>query len=475
MLTLFSSDAGSHAASNHRRMSIEDWSRRDFLRVGSLGLGGLSLPWLLRQQAQAAGAQFVRDRAVVMLFLSGGASHIETFNPNMTVPGGASSATGEVQTTLPGVTFGGTFPQMARYAHRMAVVRSFQHPIGGHVQAIAHVLSGGSDPTGQGESGYGMNALYSRLRGANHPGTGMPTSALMNSDEVDPQYRNERKRVERASRPLSLGANFGPFMPSGSGESIQNLSLNMEPQRLGDRRLLLNRLDRLRRELDRSESLQATDRYTAQAFDVILGSAATAFDLDQEPESIRRRYDTSGYQVGKKVFRPSMLGQHFLTARRLIERGCGFITVHSAGWDMHADSNNPGIVRGMEMLGRPVDQAVSAFLEDLEQRGLSEKVLLIITGDFGRTPTINKRGGRDHWPRLCTLALAGGGIANGQVVGQSARRNDIPATEPVGPSHLLSTVMRTLFDLGSLRVARGIPSELLRSIETQPPLPGLTD
>ena len=110
-----------------------------------------------------------------------------------------------------------------------------------------------------------------------------------------------------------------------------------------------------------------------------------------------------------------------LLARRLCEAGCGFVTVQSAGWDMHADGNNPGMDRGMEMLGRPLDKAVSAFLEDSKQRGLSDKVLLVITGDFGRTPKINKRGGRDHWANLCTLAFAGGGLKMGQVIGQSDR------------------------------------------------------
>jgi uncharacterized protein (DUF1501 family) len=174
--------------------------------------------------------------------------------------------------------------------------------------------------------------------------------------------------------------------------------------------------------------------------------------------------------VGKKVFRDSQLGRHMLTARRLIEAGCGFVTVHSAGWDMHADGNNPGIEAGMEMLGRPVDTAVSAFLEDLEQRGLIDDVLLIITGDFGRTPKINARGGRDHWPRLCTLALAGGGLKLGQVVGQSDRTNSEPRTEPISPAALLSTVLHTLFDVGTLRVARGVPRDLLARVERTPPI-----
>lgn len=451
----------------------ERFARRDFLRAGALGLGGLTLPWLLSRRARAAEPDAVRDRAVVLLFLSGGASHIETFNPNMGAPAPYCSVTGDVQTSLPGVAFGGTFPQLARHAHRMAVVRSFQHPIGGHVEAIRHVLAGGTDATGKGQTGFGMGAACARLRGANHPRTGMPTTALLNSEEVDPQYRNEKDRVERGSAPTGLGASYAPFIPDGKGDAVRDFVLNIPADRLDDRRELLAALDRIRRTADSTDLLAQADRYTQQAFDVVLGSAAAAFDLSRESPQLVARYDTSGFQVGKKAFRSSQLGRHLLTARRLIEAGCSFVTVHSAGWDMHADGNNPGVASGMEMLGRPLDQAVSAFLEDLRERALDDKVLLIITGDFGRTPTINSRGGRDHWPRLCTLALAGGGLRMGQVIGQSSRKNDEPLTEPIAPAHLLATVIQTLFDVAALRLRSGVPGDLLRTVEAQPPIPGI--
>src|SRR6185437_10502990 len=148
-----------------------------------------------------------------------------------------------------------------------------------------------------------------------------------------------------------------------------------------------------------------------------------------------------------------------LLARRLIEAGAGFVTVQSAGWDMHADGNNPGIKDGMEMLGRPLDKALSAFLEDIEQRGMLDKVLLVVTGDFGRTPKINKKGG--------------GGLNVGQVIGKSGRNNDVPATEPITPANLLSTLMHTLFDVGKLRVARGLPANLIRRIESTKPIEAL--
>ena len=447
--------------------------RRDFITAGTLALGGFSLPWLLRNKAfGASNASYVKDKSVVLLFLSGGASHIETFSPNMQAPGPYHSVTGEVQTTLPGVTFGGTFPLLSRHAQKMAIVRSYQHPVADHVRAIKHVLNGGTDPDGRGNRGFSIGSAYTRLRGANDPQSGMPSYVLLNSAEVDPQYVNEKHRVESGSAPGPLGAAFAPFDPGGQGAAQEDMLLNVPRERFHHRRRLLDDVDRLRRRLDQDRKLIAADEYRIQAFDLVLGSAAQAFDLTREDPRLVQRYDTSRFQVGKKEFRASALGHHFLTARRLVEVGCRFVTIQSAGWDMHADGNNPGIKSGMEMLGRPVDQAVSTFLEDLEQRGMSDQVLLIITGDFGRTPTINDRGGRDHWPRLCTLAFAGGGVT-GQVIGRVARNNDEPASDPISTSHLMGTVMHSMFDMGQLRVARGVPRELLRTLETTQPIPEL--
>jgi len=157
-----------------------------------------------------------------------------------------------------------------------------------------------------------------------------------------------------------------------------------------------------------------------------------------------------------------------LMARRLVEAGCGFVTVQNSGWDMHADGNNPGIGPGMQMLGPPLDKALGAFLDDLDSRGLTEKVLLIITGDFGRTPTINARGGRDHYPKLCTLAFFGGGLARGQIIGQSSRKNDAPASDPIAPANLLSTVLHALFNVGQMRLDPAAPRELVRLAEAAP-------
>jgi uncharacterized protein (DUF1501 family) len=454
------------------RLDCSGRSRRDFLSAGTLALGGLTLPALLaaRAHARSRGLDYVRDRSVVLLFLSGGPSHIETFDPHLEAPLPYRSLTGGVPTSVPGIWFGGTFPRLARLAHRMAVVRSFQHAIGDHERAIAHVLSGGTDPRGDARTGFGMGALCARLKGASHPLTGVPTHTLLVSDEVDGQYRNERGRVTKASQPGTLGASCAPFIPGDKGPAVENLRLRVPIERLQDRRALLEKLDRLKRLAGGDAAFTALDEHTAQAFEVLLGDALSAFDLSREDPRVRERYDTSHVQVGHKQFRPSDLGSLLLMARRLCEAGCGFVTVHSAGWDMHADVNNPGIVKGMGMLGSALDRAASAFLEDVEARGLSDRILFVITGDFGRTPKVNEHGGRDHWSNLSTLAFAGGGLRLGGAVGRSRPRADEPATEPVTPHQLLGTLVHSLFDAGRLRLDTAVPREVQDLATGAPPI-----
>jgi hypothetical protein len=449
-------------------------ARRDFVRAGVLGLGGLTLPHLLAESASARAADksYVRDRSIVLLFLGGGASHIETFNPNLDAPAPYCSVTGEVKTKIPGFTLGGTFPLLAEQADKLAVVRSFQHENSNHPKAIIHMLTGGTDPTGDGKVGQSIGSVYSRLRGANHEASGLPTYCLVTSPEIDDQYVRERERIAAGSHPGALGLAYAPFDPSGGSELLRNLNLTVPPKRLDDRKLLLSKLDNVKRSIDASGNLAGLDRFEERALDMIVRGAGEAFDITKEDARTLERYDTSNFRVGKKLFQPSSLGKQMLMARRLVEAGCGFVTVQNSGWDMHADGNNPGIGPGMEMLGPPVDKAVSAFLKDITARGLLDKVLLIITGDFGRTPTINARGGRDHYPGLSTLALAGGGLARGQIIGSATRKNDAPASEPITLTNLHSTVLHALFDIGQLRLQPSIPRELTRLAES-PPIPEL--
>ena len=453
--------------SNDKVRTCRGVSRRDLLKIGALGFGGLTLPALL--QAQERGRSLVKDKSVVFLFLQGGPTQIETFDPKMTAPVETRSITGEVQTRLPGVTFGGTFPRLAGMADKLSVVRSFASGNGDHQNYM--VVAGGGNPTNA-----PMGSLYSRVAGPNHPRTGMPTNVVLPPEAVIQNFRFPQNFETQSLGKLiqssqNLGAGYSFFDPSGGGALRQNLELHMTRERLTDRRNLLQQLDTFRRQADETRAFDNMSAYEQRAYDLLLRGVAEAFDLSKEDPRLLSRYDTSGHHTLADVHRwgdmrrsSNLLGKQMLLARRLVENGCGFVTVMDAGWDMHSNGNSPRNLGGMYWLGTQVDHAVSAFLEDLESRGLSDKVLLIVTGEMGRTPRINNNGGRDHWGNLTPLLIAGGGLRMGQVIGQSDRQAGTPATERYTPQHLLSTVMNVLFDVPEVRLAPGLPRDVERAV-----------
>jgi uncharacterized protein (DUF1501 family) len=384
-------------------------TRRDFMRVGALGLGGLTLPRLLQARAEEG----ARDTSVVWLWLGGGATHVETFDPKMTAPSEYRSVTGEVHTSLPGVTIGGTFPKIARVVDRMALVRSFSHKNSGHGGGTHWVMTGYDNrvvDNGGASTFPSMGSILARVRGPNNLSTGMPTYV--------------RQGRIGSDGPAFLGAASAPFDPAGGARD--NMNLNISRERLEDRRHLLETLDDLNRQVDAGGAIEGMDKFQQQAFNTVLGNAAKAFDLRQEDSKVVEKYGRG-------------LGQQLLMARRLCETGCGFVTVSYGGWDMHGQ-----IKQGLERRSPELDHAVSTFIEDVGQRGLDKKILLVITGEFGRTPKVNQTSGRDHWAPLSTLALAGGGLKMGQVIGESAAKVDVPATRPVTPQDLMATVFHVL-------------------------------
>ncbi len=452
--------------------NCEGKSRREFLQVGALGLGGLTLPSLLAARASAASrGSYVRDKSVVLLFLQGGPTHIETFDPKMTAPTENRAMFGEVKTSIPGVTFGSHFPRLASLADRLAVIRSFSHGNSNHASASAMVAAGGNDTKAT------MGTLYSRVAGAANEASGIPNNVLLPPPAVGDEFKKLGGAVDRVNSVGTLSKAYQAFDPSGGGQVLENMKLRVAQQRLDDRQALLGDLDRIQREIDATGVLDGADRFQQQAFDVVIGGVGEAFNLAQEDPRLVARYDTGEFKIPRYLQKkkdnvprqsPIALGKQMLMARRLVEAGCGFVTVTSAGWDMHG--NAFGINDGMPLLGPAVDKAVSAFLEDLDSRGMSDDVLLIITGEFGRTPKINNKGGRDHWGNLCTLALAGGGLRMGQVVGGSDRTASRPAKDPVSVRDLMATTMNVLFNVGELRIAPGIPDDIARNITSGVPI-----
>jgi hypothetical protein len=403
-----------HLYSARGRRNCEGTSRRDFMKVGTLGAGALTLGQMLRGRASAAAAgHSPQDTSVIWLWLSGGPTHVETFDPKMTAPAEYRSVTGEVKTNLTGVTLGGNFERTARVADKMAFVRSFAHTNSGHSGGTHYVMTGYDNrlaDNGAAADRPGIGSIVSRVRGTNHPESGIPTYIRIGGIYGD--------------GPAFLGTAFGPFDPSG--EARRNMALAVEVDRFEKRRELLASLDTVRRDIDRSGLIDGLDAFDQQAFNIIVSRSQQAFDLKYEDPRVVERYGQG-------------LGQQLLQARRLCEAGCGFVTINFGGWDMHSN-----IKQEMDRLGPQVDRAVAALVEDLELRGLSDRVLLVVSGEFGRTPKINGSGGRDHWAPLSTLAFAGGGLKMGQVIGESAEKVDVPKTTPITPQDLLATIFHVL-------------------------------
>jgi uncharacterized protein (DUF1501 family) len=400
--------------SKRRSSNCEGATRRDFIQVGTLGFGAMTLPNLLRARAEAAASgKEVKDTSVIWLWLSGGPTHVETFDPKMTAPSEYRSVTGEVATPMPGVTIGGTLPKIAAVGDKMAFVRSFAHTNSGHGGGTHFVMTGydnravdnGGLPTRP-----SLGSILSRVRGANNEQTGMPNYVRLNGIGSD--------------GPAFLGAAFSPFDPNGQARN--NMSLVVDKDRLDDRRGLLKILDQANRAADRSQLMEGLDAFEQQAFNLVLSRSQQAFNLKFEHPRSADRYGPG-------------LGQQLLLARRLCESGCGYVTVNYGGWDMHGNIKN-----AMTERSKQLDQAVAALVEDIDQRGQDKNILLVISGEFGRTPKVNGGAGRDHWAPLSTLALAGGGLKMGQVVGESTAKIDVPKTTPIGPQDLMATIFDVL-------------------------------
>ncbi len=444
-------------------------TRRELLRVGALGMGGLTLPTLLAGPAKANSAMdAVTGKSVIFLFQQGGPSQLETFDPKPNAPAAIRTMTDVVQTSLAGVAFGETMSRLARLADKLTVVRSFQTNNGGHnIQPIV----------GPDSFEANIGAHYSRVVGTTDPETGMPTNSVLfpsavNSDVPGPQARGDLKSTG------PYGKGVAPFVPGGGGNLQQDMNLSLPRDRFfEDRRSLLAQLDQLNRDVDASGHFEQMDQLQQQAYDLLLsGKVAAALDLANEDPTVVARYDTSQYAQegrwdkaarGKRGYytaQAGSIGKLLLLARRLCEAGCGFVTIHAgyAGvWDMHADGNNLNMIDGMDAVGRSFDHAVAAFVDDLESRGLQEKIMLVCSGEMGRTPRINKRGGRDHWSRLAPLLLYGGGLPGGEVIGRSTRDGGEPDSHAFTPSHLISTILNKMFDLGQLRLIGGVAPQVV--------------
>ncbi|MEC7567262.1 MAG: DUF1501 domain-containing protein [Planctomycetota bacterium] len=447
-------------------------SRRSFLTAGTLGLGSWALTDLLRARSMAP--SLIRNKSVVLLFLGGGPPQHETFDPKMDAPRGYRAMFGETQTSLAGVTFGSHFTGLAKHADKLAIVRCFRNGMTSHGTATAYMAAGGNPTKAH------LANLYSRIAGTINPTTGIPNNVMLGPRAAGADFVGSPDYTARLNPVNQLGSNWGPFDPSGAGNLQSDMTLGIASPRFDDRRALLRQLDTLKRNLHNQQTLEGADQFTQQAFDVLLKGVARSFDLTDESPATLDRYDTHEFEIPSSVFKkkpnkagfenqtPVFLGRQMLLARRMVEAGCGFVTVTSTGWDLHG--NRFGVDDGIPCLGGAVDKAVTAFLEDLQQRGMSDDVLLVITGEFGRTPRINNKAGRDHWGGICPLLLAGGGLNMGQVIGQSDKTGGKPISEPVTTAQLTSTILHTLVDPGEVRLLPEIPQAIQDTLSRAEPI-----
>jgi hypothetical protein len=397
-------------------------SRRAMLRVGSLALGGLTLAELIQRRAEAATPVRAEDTAVIQVFMGGGPSHIDLWDLKPDAPAEIRGEFRPIATPVPGIHLSEHLPHLAHAAQHLAIVRSVAHKTAGHLPA-SHWMMTGYEPPPSTTSNVNpsIGALVAKTRGPND--SGMPAYVSI-----------PRRQLLGAA--AYLGPACNPFTtesdPNARDFSVRNLNLppDISAARLEDRRGLLAELDRLRADADRRGELAGIDKFSREALDIVTGSRAQqAFDIAREPAATRDRYGRTS------------AGQACLLARRLVEAGVTFVTVLPGGeWDTHRD--NFAILKNKSL--PPVDRALAALAAELYERGLDRRVMLVVSGEFGRTPKINPLAGRDHWPGAFSVLFAGGGLGVGQTVGATDQKAMYPIAQPHTPGDVLATVYNFL-------------------------------
>ena len=401
-------------------------TRRGFLQTGLAGLAGLSMPSLLQHQAFAAATGQAKSKTNVILFwLSGGPSHIDMWDPKPEAPSEIRGPFADIPTKVPGVHVCEHLPLTAKIMDRLTILRSVDCSASNHTPITMQACNPLARRTNDGRDGGGypsMGSIAAKFRGANAPG--IPGFVAL-ADSL-------------AADVWGAGHMGGAFEPVGGKDLSGRLTLSegLTIERLGSRRDLSNELDDWKRRVGDNEQVASADRYTQQACEVLMtGRAQRAFNLDEETPAMRDRYGRDS------------LGEKALLARRLVEAGSTFVTV-SGAWgyfDHHGDEVKwGGIKKGLTPLLPTVDRTLHAIVTDLEDRGLLDSTLILMMGEFGRGPVINKNAGRDHWPRVMSMVMAGGGMRHGQVIGSTDSKGYDIASRRVAPGDLAATVFHHL-------------------------------
>lgn len=417
MLTLFG---------NKQRL-CDGVSRRSFLQIGGFTFGAtcLSLPQILRAQGANSTSS---HKAVINVFLGGGPPHQDMWEIKTDAPKEIRGEFQPIDTNVPGIQIGECFPRIAAMMDKFVAIRSVTGCDGGHdgFQCLTgwtrrDMASMGGRPS--------IGSVLSKLAGPVHRSV-PPTVALAEKTQHGPW--------SEPGGPGFLGAAFQPFRPNGQG--MDDLRLNgVDTSRLADRKSLLGGLDQLKREVDATGMLAGMDSFNEAAFGVLTSSQLVeALDLSKEDPKVREKYgDGKPYKF--QYDGAPTCNEQLLMARRLVEVGVRSVTLTYGRWDSHGD--NFGLVRDH---GVKLDQAVSALVQDLEDRGMLDDVTVVVWGEFGRTPRINPGAGRDHWPQVSCALLAGGGMRTGQAIGSTNRLGEYAKDRPVPFQEIVATIYKNL-------------------------------
>lgn len=425
-------------------------SRRGFLRMGLTGFATLSLPGLLKLRAASRTAKSDEKTAVIMVWKPGGCSHIDTYDPKPNAAAEYRGPFSTIETAVPGLNFSELLPMQAKIADKMTVLRSMRHGSPGHPAGSMRMMSGDKDIRDKPKPKYpDWMSVTNYLRQQAGPRTNpLPAYVGVNA----PTAYNGTAYLGDAYAPFSVTGD-----PNQPNFSVPNIGLSdaNEVKHLGRRASLRQNLDNLERAFDEAGELQALDEFETQAMTLLTNpQTKDAFDLSQEDDRTRDRY-------GRNTW-----GQQLLMARRLVEAGVEVLTTSLRGplcgrvnnWDDHAVNHH--VFDALKFRSKTYDQAVSALIEDIYERGLDKRVLVVVTGEFGRTPKINyqpstgagnasapagtKQPGRDHWPRAFSNIWAGGGIETGRFIGATDRKGEDSIERICGAEDFLSTIYHHL-------------------------------
>jgi hypothetical protein len=407
--------------------NCESMTRRDGLRLGLGALigGGLIDALRLRGQAATSGEGRPAAKSCILIWMDGGPSHYETFDPKPGAPTEIRGKFAPIATKVPGIEFSQHMTRLAEVADKLAIVRSIRHDQGNH-GAGNHYMMTGAPP----RIPVGCGAFVSF-----HPSLGSVTASERGATGGLPPYFSIPS-MTRSGGPNFLGARFAPFVvpdnPNNTSFRVRDVSPPREAagERFDARRSLRARVDRFLRITDKAagDPVVALDEYYEQGYNLMSSpDAQKAFDITREDPRLRDAYGRTSF------------GQRLLLGRRLVEAGVPFVTINDGGWDHHED-----IFNKISQRLAPFDTAVAALINDLDQRGLLESTLVVALGEFGRTPKVNDRGGRDHWSNAMSVLVAGGGTPGGQVVGATDPRGYTAFERILGPENFASTVYTKL-------------------------------